>query len=76
MTANASHLMQALHALPAEDRAEIATLLIESLDEQCESDFSAECDADLARRKAEILRGKAVGIPAAEVFATLREKYA
>ena len=35
----------------------------------------AAWDAELARRAEEIKSGKAIGIPAAQVFAELREKY-
>jgi len=50
-------------------------VLIASLDEAGEDDMSAEWDAELSRRKEEILSGKAKGVPAAEVFATLSAKY-
>jgi putative addiction module component (TIGR02574 family) len=44
-------------------------------DEDEDADPEAEWDAELARRVEEIRTGKAVGEPAEEVFAKLREKY-
>ena len=66
-----------LLALPARDRAELAHLLIASLDEEGKGDPSAESDWDveLQRRSEEIQSGRAEAMPAAGVFSELRHKY-
>jgi putative addiction module component (TIGR02574 family) len=61
--------------LPTGARAELASVLINSLDEGGDAEVEAAWDAELARRMDEIERGAAVGEPAATVFAHLREKY-
>jgi putative addiction module component (TIGR02574 family) len=79
MSEMATKLMSVLSLLSAEDRAELAQFLIRSLDEAedgaADSDAEAAWDAELARRMEEIKSGKAVGIPADQVFSALREKY-
>jgi putative addiction module component (TIGR02574 family) len=64
-----------LAALSASDRAELASFLIRSLDREEDAGAEAAWDAELARRLADMESGKVVGIPAAQVFAELREKY-
>jgi putative addiction module component (TIGR02574 family) len=73
MTATAQHLMPVLQALPKEDRAALADVLFASLEED-QSTVDAAWDAELARRKDEILGGRANGVPAEEVFALLNAK--
>lgn len=68
-------LKTALINLPAGERANIAQFLIDSLDEQPESDVERAWDAELARRYEKIENGTAEGKPAEEVFKRLREKY-
>jgi putative addiction module component (TIGR02574 family) len=63
-----------LKKLPFPQRAEIASFLIESLDQEDEG-WEAAWDKELARRVKEIKAGRARGIPADDVFAKLREKY-
>jgi putative addiction module component (TIGR02574 family) len=60
-----------LASLAERERAELAHFLLNSLD----GDDEATSDAELARRADEIQRGMAVGKPADQVFADLREKY-
>ncbi len=74
MTVTARHLVPTLQALVKEDRAALADVLLATLDEE-QAETDAAWDAELARRKEEILSGKAKGIPAAEVFARLNAKY-
>ncbi len=64
----------ALH-LPAQDRAQLAHLLIVSIDDEDEADVSAAWDAELEKRVQEIREGKVKGVPAEEVFARLDAKH-
>lgn len=75
MTALAEKLNTELDQLPIEDRAELASFLIQSLDEGADPDAQAAWDVELARRAEELRTGKVVGIPAEKVFADLRAKY-
>lgn len=75
MTALGEKLKSELTQLPIDDRAELASFLIESLDEGADPDAEAAWDAELARRSEEIRSGKVVGVPAEKVFAELRAKY-
>ncbi len=62
-----------LTGLPTGERAELALFLIHSLDTDVDADADDAWDAELQRRVAEIDGGKAVGIPAEQVFAELRK---
>ncbi len=64
-----------LGQLPANQRAELARFLIESLDIVSDEDAGAAWDVELARRIAMVKSGKAITEPAEDVFARLREKY-
>lgn len=75
MTAMAEKLKVQLSQLSAQERAELAHFLINSLDEGVDADAEAAWDAELARRLEEIRSGNAVGEPAGQVFAELRKKY-
>jgi putative addiction module component (TIGR02574 family) len=75
MSETAERLKTELAQLPPQDRAELAHFLIHSLEEGADADAEAAWDAELARRMAEIWSGSAVGQPAQQVFAELREKY-
>jgi putative addiction module component (TIGR02574 family) len=68
-------LKEQLTMLSPEERAELALYLLRSLDDGEDEGAEAAWDAELARRFAEIDSGKAVGIPAEDVLARLREKY-
>ncbi len=61
--------------LSIQDRAELAHILITSIDESADGDISSEWDLELKKRVREIREGKVKGIPAEEVFAKLEEKY-
>jgi len=63
-----------LEKLSQKERAELAYFLISSL-EPAEEGVSAAWDTEVARRLAEIREGKAIGKPAEQVFAELRERY-
>jgi hypothetical protein len=79
MSEAAEKLKPVLAALTAEDRAELRNYLRE-LDgdepELTEEQDDPELDAMLDRRREEMLSGKVKGIPAEEVMARLRKKYA
>ena len=75
MTTLGEKLKSELVQLPIEDRAELASFLIESLDQGVDPDAEAAWDTELARRAEEIRSGKVVGVPAEKVFADLRAKY-
>ena len=69
------HLKTEMTSLTAEERAELAHFLIQTLDVEPEKGIEVAWDAELARRSEEILSGKAVGKPAEQVFAELRARY-
>jgi putative addiction module component (TIGR02574 family) len=75
MAVNVQELKDELKSLPPQQRAELAHFLIDSLDQEADPDAEAEWEKEVERRVAEIKSGQAQGIPAAEVFAKLREKY-
>ena len=75
MTATAEKLRAELIRLSAQERAELARFLIDSLDQGADADAEAGWDAELDRRTKEIKSGKAAGKPAEEVFNELRAKY-
>ncbi len=62
-----------LGTLTTQERTELARVLIESLND--DPDTQAAWDAELTRRVADIKSGRAVGRPAEEVYADLRKKY-
>jgi putative addiction module component (TIGR02574 family) len=69
------HFKTQLARLSADERAELAHYLIESLDDEVDPDAEAAWDTELARRLAEIESGETTGEPAARVFVDLRAKY-
>lgn len=75
MSETAEQLKATLAQLSINDRAALAHFLIQSLDEEENSDAEAAWDAELERRFAEIESGQAVGEPVEQVMARLREKY-
>jgi putative addiction module component (TIGR02574 family) len=75
MTESAERIKQQLAHLSLRDRAELAHFLIQSLDPEMDDDAEAAWEAELARRAEEIDSGRAVGVPAEQVFAELRKKY-
>lgn len=75
MTEVVENLKSQLQTLTNRERAELLQFLIHSLDEELDEDAEAAWEIELTRRAAEIKSGKAVGKPAEQVFAELREKY-
>jgi putative addiction module component (TIGR02574 family) len=65
-----------LEQLPSQARAELAHFLLCSLEQDVDTDVAEAWDAELARRVADMQSGKAIGIPAAQVFAELRAEFA
>jgi putative addiction module component (TIGR02574 family) len=63
-----------LRRLPPEDRAHLARVLIESLDDQPELDPAWLEEAE--RRAAELVAGTVEAIPAADAFANARRRLA
>lgn len=75
MTQAVAEILARMDGLSREERAELALAFVVSLEP--EEDGVAEAwDAALAQRLAEIRSGNAVGKPAEQVFAELREKLA
>jgi putative addiction module component (TIGR02574 family) len=64
-----------LSHLSIQERAEIASFLIHSLDENMDQDIESTWDTELAQRMQEINSGSASCEPASQVFADLRQKY-
>ncbi len=76
MSETAERLMAELVRLPAQERAEIADRLVESLHQESENAADETAfEAELDRRLREIKSGQDVGEPAEQVFAELRRKY-
>jgi putative addiction module component (TIGR02574 family) len=75
MSDAAERIKEEILLLEPRDRAELAHLLISSLDEDEDTDAEAAWDAELAARVADVESGKALGEPADIVFARIREKY-
>lgn len=76
MTQEAEKLKLELDLLPQEDRAQIATYLIRTLD-QCDTAelTDDEFEDELRRRSADIESGRDPGEPAEDVMREIREKY-
>jgi putative addiction module component (TIGR02574 family) len=75
MTTVMKQLMHDALELSVSERAELAHILITSIDESAGEDISSAWDIELKRRVREIQEGKVKGIPAEEVFAKLEAKY-
>ncbi|NMG08638.1 addiction module component [Brasilonema sp. UFV-L1] len=80
MTETAEKLKLELSQLSAQERADIAHFLIQSLDENIanenvDNDVEAAWDTELTKRLEDIHRGTAIGEPSNQVFSELREKY-
>ncbi|MEC4813653.1 MAG: addiction module protein [Scytonema sp. PMC 1069.18] len=75
MTETAEQLKLELSQLSAQERAEIAHFLIQSLDEDVDNDVESAWDTVLTKRLEEIHRGIAIGEPSNQVFSELRKKY-
>jgi putative addiction module component (TIGR02574 family) len=75
MTETAEKLKLELSSLSIQERAEIASFLIHSLDENVNQDIESAWDTELAQRTQEINSGNASGELSDQVFAGLRQKY-
>lgn len=75
MTKIAESLKSTLAILSPQDRAELASFLIHSLDEGEDEGWESAWDLELARRAEEIKCGTAKGEPADQVIAELRKKH-
>jgi putative addiction module component (TIGR02574 family) len=75
MTETAEKLKLELSQLSAQERAEIAHFLIQSLDSDVDNEVEAAWDTELTLRLEDIQRGTAIGEPSNQVFSELREKY-
>lgn len=71
MTATAQQLRPDLLALPEADRAELANLLFESLEQPLSDAEERAFDAELASRAEEIRDGRVAGVSPEELFARL-----
>ena len=76
MTATAQQLRPGLLALPEADRAELADLLLESLEPSRSQADETAFDAELARRAEDIRSGRVVGHTPEEFFARLDARLA
>jgi putative addiction module component (TIGR02574 family) len=75
MTTVMKQLMHDALELSVSERAELAHILITSIDEIVAEDMSSAWDMELKKRVREIREGKVKGIPAEEVFAKLEAKH-
>ena len=75
MTDTMEKLKTQLGRLTNQERAELAHFLLCSLEQEDDGEIEAAWEAELARRVADIQSGKAVGKPAAQIFAELRTQY-
>jgi putative addiction module component (TIGR02574 family) len=75
MTDIALRLKDELLRLPEADRAALAQILWDSLDDESVEAAEAAWEAELNRRFAEIEAGTAKGRPASEVFEGLQKRY-
>jgi putative addiction module component (TIGR02574 family) len=75
MTEEAERVKHEVLQLSETGRAELARVLIESLDETADADVEAAWDVELERRLRKIEEGKTKVRPAHEVLAEIRDKY-
>jgi len=75
MTDTAIRLQSELAHLPEEDRAALASFLIDTLDTEKDDDADAGWADELSHREKRIRSGLEEGEPAEKVFAELREKH-
>jgi putative addiction module component (TIGR02574 family) len=74
MSATLDQIKAQCSELTAQDRAELAYHLLQSLEGE-EDGVEAAWHAEVRRRTEEIRAGRVKGKPASEVFAAVREKY-
>ena len=75
MSETVEKLKEEIEILTNQERADIARFAIHSLDQGTDDDAEAAWEVELARRVSDIESGKAIGKPADQVFAELREKH-
>ncbi len=75
MTETVEKLKLELSHFSVQKRAEIASFLIHSLDENAAQDIESAWDVELVQRTQEINSGHTSGEPSDQVFADLRRKY-
>ena len=75
MSETVEKLKEEIEILTNQERADIARFAIHSLDQGADDDAEAAWEVELARRVSDIKSGKAIGNPADQVFAELREKH-
>ena len=74
MSAKLAELQAQAKQLGSEERAQLASFLLETLEPTDSGDVSQEWEAEIKARWAEIERGDVELIPATEVFADIRRK--
>jgi putative addiction module component (TIGR02574 family) len=74
MTTTFKQIADSALELSVQERAELAHVIIASIDED-RHDLYPAWDIELKKRVGDIRQGKVKGIPAEEVFAKLEEKY-
>ncbi|MBU0621609.1 MAG: addiction module protein [Gammaproteobacteria bacterium] len=74
MSAKLVELQVQARQLGPEERAELASFLLETLEPSDSGDVTQAWEAEIKARWAEIERGDAELIPATEVFADIRRK--
>lgn len=75
MTEYGERVKQEVLQLPESDRADLARLLIESLDETEDADAQAAWDGELERSLKKVEEGKARLRPAHQVLAEIKDKH-
>ncbi len=75
MSQSIEELRAELSKLPRQEKAELATFLISSLEAEWDAETEAAWDIELARRSEEIATGRAAGESSQAVLTKLREKY-
>lgn len=74
MSAILAELQAQAKQLASEERAQLASFLLETLEPSDSGDISQAWEAEIVARWAEIERGDVELIPATEVFAEVRRK--
>lgn len=74
MTTTLAELQEQAKQLDAEERAQLACFLLETLESTDSGDVGLAWDVEIAARWAEIERNVVKLIPATEVFADIRRK--
>ena len=73
MASSVDEITRKARSLPAEDRARLAEDLLSSLQEDSDPAIEAAWDTEIRKRLDEVEAGTAKLIPAAEVFAEIRQ---